>query len=42
MRRNKIAIISMKRYAKIGSLCGAPLSTLKYCVVVPPFLTQES
>ena len=31
----------MKRYAETGSPWRAPLSSLKYWVVVPPFMTHD-
>ena len=38
---NKTSNTSMKRYAETGSLWGAPLSRLKYWVVVPPFMKHD-
>ena len=32
----------MKRYAEIGSPCLAPVSNLKYGVVLPPLITHDS
>ena len=40
--KKKNSNVSMKRYAEIGSSWQAPLSRLKYWVVLPPFITQES
>ena len=41
-RRNTNFKISMKRHMEIGLLWRAPLSKLKYWVVVPPFITNKS
>ena len=40
--KKKNSNVSMKRYAEMGSSWQAPLSKLKYWVVLPPFITQES
>ena len=42
MRSNKISNVSMKRYAEVGSPWQAPISNLKYWVLVPQFVTHES
>ena len=39
IERNKISNAGMKRYAETGPPWRAPLSRLKYWVVVPPFMT---
>ena len=42
MRKNKISNVNMNRYAEIGSPWQAPLSKLKYCVVVPSLVKHET
>ena len=39
IKRNKI--YNMKRYAETGSRWQAPVSSLNYWVVVPPFMTHD-
>ena len=37
-----ISKTSINKYADIGSPCQAPLSNLKYFVVFPPLMMQDS
>ena len=37
-----ISKTSINKYADIGSPCRAPLSNLKYFVVFPPLMMQDS
>ena len=42
IKRNTISRTSTNKYADTGSPCLVPLSSLKYCVVKPPLITQDS
>ena len=42
IKRNTISRTRTNKYADIGSPCLVPLSSLKYCVVKPPLITQDS